>query len=158
VAIAETSDLAKGADLLRTNCTETDPSKLWRWYIQLTQAEGAFRTAKSDIGLRPIYHRKTVGVDAHLLVCSFSLALCKSLEMWMQGKGLGNNARKLTNAFGSIKSMDVVVPVMRGNIELPVRLRRVAKPEEDVAVLLAQLGLHLPSRSTAAQNVVEKNR
>ncbi len=60
--------------------------------------------------------------------------------MWMQGKGLGNNARKLINAFGTIKSMDVVVPVKRGNIELPVRLRTVAKPEEDVAVLLAHLG------------------
>jgi hypothetical protein len=77
--------------------------------------------------------------------------------MWMQGKGLGTNARKLINAFGTIKSMDVVVPVKRGNIELPVRLRTVAKPEEDVAVLLAHLGLRLPSRSKTVQNVVEKN-
>ena len=30
------SDLTKGAYLLRANCTETDPAKLWRWYIQLT--------------------------------------------------------------------------------------------------------------------------
>ena len=37
--------LAKGAYLLRTNCTETDPAKIWRWYIQLTQAEAAFRSA-----------------------------------------------------------------------------------------------------------------
>ncbi len=34
--------------------TETDPAKLWRWYIQLTQDEAAFRTAKSDLKLRPI--------------------------------------------------------------------------------------------------------
>ena len=150
-------DLSKGAYLLRTNCTETDPAKLWRWYMQLTQAEAAFRTAKSDIGLRPVYHRKTERVEAHLLVCFLSLALWRSLEMWMQGKGLGTNARKLINAFGTIKSMDVVVPVKRGNIELPVRLRTVAKPEEDVAVLLAHLGLGLPSRSKTVQNVVEKN-
>ncbi len=77
--------------------------------------------------------------------------------MWMQGKGLGNNARKLINAFGTIKSMDVVVPVKRGNIQVSVRLRTVAKPEEDVAVLLAHLGLRLPSRSKTVQNVVEKN-
>ena len=78
--------------------------------------------------------------------------------MWMQGKGLGNNAHKLINAFGTIKSMDVVVPVKRGNIELPVRLRTVAKPEEDVEVLLAHLGLRLPNRSKTVQNVVEKIR
>ena len=76
--------------------------------------------------------------------------------MWMQGKGLGTNARKLINAFGTIKSMDVVVPVKRGNVQVSVRLRTVAKPEEDVAVLLAHLGLRLPSRSKTVQNVVEK--
>jgi len=150
------SDLAKGAYLLRTNCTETDPSKLWRWYVQLTQAEAAFRTAKSDIGLRPVYHRKTERVEAHLLVCFLSLALWRSLEMWMLGKGLGSNARKLVNAFGTIKSMDVVVPVRRGDLEVKVRLRTVAKPEEDVAVLLSHLGLRLPSSSKTVQNVVEK--
>jgi transposase len=151
------SDLAKGAYLLRTNCTETDPAKLWRWYMQLTQAEAAFRTAKSDIGLRPVYHRKTERVEAHLLVCFLSLALWRSLEMWMLGKGLGSNARKLVDAFGTIKSMDVVVPVKRGDVEVKVRLRTVAKPEEDVAVLLSHLGLRLPSRSKTVQNVVEKN-
>ena len=151
------SDLAKGAYLLRTNCTETDPEKLWRWYMQLTQAEAAFRTAKSDIGLRPVYHRKTERVEAPLLVCFLSLALWLSLEMWMEGKGFGSNARKLVNAFGMIKSMDVVVPVRRGDLEVKVRLRTVAKPEEDVAVLLSHLGLRLPSRSKTVQNVVEKN-
>jgi len=75
------SDLAKGAYLLRTNCMESDPAKLWRWYMQLTQAEAALRTAKSDIGLRPVYHRKTERVEAHLLVCFLSLALWRSLEM-----------------------------------------------------------------------------
>jgi transposase len=75
--------LAKGAYLLRTNCTETDPAKLWLWYMQLTQAEVAFRTAKSDIGLLPVYHQKTERVEAHLLVCFLSLALCG--EPWRCG-------------------------------------------------------------------------
>jgi len=90
-------------------------------------------------------------------VCFLSLALWRSLEMWMLGKGLGSNARKLVTAFGAIKSMDVVVPVKRGDLEVKVRLRTVAKPEEDVAVLLSHLGLRLPSRSKTVQNVVEKN-
>jgi hypothetical protein len=59
----------------------------------------------------------------------------------MLGKGLGSNARKLINAFGTIKLMDVVVPVRRGDMEVKVRLRTVAKPDEDVAVLLSHLGL-----------------
>ena len=142
---------------MRTNCEETDPAKLWKWYTQLTQAEAAFRTAKSDIGLRPIYHRKGERVEAHLLVCFLSLALWRSLEMWMQGKGLGSSARKVVEAIGTIRSMDVVVPVKRGESRLEVRVRTVAKPEADVSLLLAHLGLHLPKRSKIVENVVEKN-
>ncbi len=148
--------LAKGAYLLRTNCTETDPAKLWRWYIQLTQAEAAFRTAKSDLGLRPIYHQKTDRVEAHLLVCFLSLAMWRSLEMWMQSKQLGTSARKLVSAIGTIRSMDVTVPVKRDERIVTLRLRTVAKPDKDVAELLAHLGLHLPKRSKVVQNVVEK--
>ncbi len=150
------NDLSKGAYLLRTNCTETDPAKLWRWYIQLTQAEAAFRTSKSDIGLRPIYHQKTDRVEAHLLVCFLSLALWRSLEMWMQSKGLGTSARTLVRAVSTIRSMDVVVPVKRGQTQVDLRLRTVAKPDKDVAELLSHLGLKLPNRSKIIENVVEK--
>jgi len=149
--------LSKGAYLLRTNCTETDPAKLWRWYIQLTQAEAAFRTIKSDLGLRPIYHQKTDRVEAHLLICFLSLALWRSLEMWMQSKSLGSSARKVVAAFATIRSMDVTVPVQRAGRVLTLRLRTVAKPDADVALLLAYLGLHLPKGSKLVQNVVEKN-
>ena len=149
--------LTKGAYLLRTNCTETDPAKLWRWYIQLCQAEAAFRSAKSDIGLRPIYHQKTERVEAHLLICFLSLALWRSLEMWMTSKGLGSRAGKLMEAVATVHSMDVTVPVKRGNKVIELRLRTVAKPDEDVATLLAHLGLKLPKGSKLVQNVVEKN-
>ena len=148
--------MAKGAYLLRTNCTETDPAKLWRWYIQLTQAEAAFRTAKSDLGLRPIYHQKTDRVEAHLLICFLSLALWRSLEMWMQSKSLGSSARKVVAAFSTIRSMDVTVPVKRAERVLTLRLLTVAKPDADVALLLTHLGLRLPKGSKLVQNVVEK--
>jgi hypothetical protein len=77
--------------------------------------------------------------------------------MWMLGKGLGSNARKLVTGFGTIQSMDVMMPVRRGDVEVKVRLRTVAKPDEDVAVLLLHLELRLPSRSKTAQNAVEKD-
>jgi len=58
----------KGAYLLRTNCEETDPALLWKGYIQLTQAEAAFRTAKSDLRMRPIFHQKRTGFR-HIFWC-----------------------------------------------------------------------------------------
>jgi hypothetical protein len=121
------------------------------------QAEAAFRTAKSDLKLRPIHHRKTDRVEAHLLICFLSLALWRSLEMWMQSKSLGSSARKVVTAFSTIRSMDVTVPVKRAERVLTLRLRTVAKPDADVALLLTHLGLRLPKGSKLVQNVVEKN-
>ena len=140
-------DKAHGAYLLRTNCTETDPAKLWRWYIQLTQAEAAFRTAKSDLKLRPIYHHKTERVEAHILVCFLALAMWRVLEQWMHGKGLGTCARKLIAEISTIKSMDIVLPVRRGEAQTELTIRTVARPDRHVAELLARLDLELPTRN-----------
>lgn len=146
----------KGAYLLRTNCEETDPALLWRWYMQLTQAEAAFRTAKSDLGLRPIYHRKQERVGAHLLVCFLALALWRMLEQWMQSKGLGTCARQLIKQVATIKSVDVVLPVKRGAVQTELRLRVISTPEPATAQLLAHLGLRLPKGSRVIPNVVPK--
>ena len=144
---------AHGAYLLRTNCTETDPGAFWKWYMQLGQAEAAFRTGKSDLWLRPVFHQKTHRVEAHILVCFLALALWRTLEMWMRGKGLGTCARQLLKEVGTVRSMDVVLPVTdRGE----VRLRVVAKPERPVAELLHRLGVTLPRAPKLVENVVEK--
>jgi transposase len=150
---------AHGAYLLRTNCLEKEPAKLWRWYMQLSQAEDAFRISKSDLSLRPVFHQKTQRVEAHILVCFLSLALWRTLEMWMHGKGLGNCARQLLKEVATVRSMDVVLPVKETESQetRELCLRVVARPDRAVAELLVRLGLNLPSVPKIVQNVVEKN-
>jgi transposase len=147
---------AQGAYLLRTNCAEKDPAKIWDWYLQLQQAEGAFRLGKSDLKLRPIFHRKTDRVEAHILVCFLALAMWRVLEMWMKGKGLGSCARQLVSEVATVKSMDVVLPVRGDEGTTELRLRVVSRPDRPVAELLHRLDLQLPSRSKVVENVVEK--
>lgn len=147
---------AQGAYLLRTNSLEKDPTRLWQWYLQLQEAEAMFRLGKSDLRLRPIFHRKTERVDAHILVCFLALAMWRVLEMWMKGKGLGTCARQLVAEVGSIKSMDVVLPVRTAQGTTELRLRVVSKPDRMVAELLQRLGLQLPEQSRIVGNVVEK--
>lgn len=144
---------AHGAYLLRTNCTETDPAKLWQWYIQLTEVEDAFRISKTDLGLRPIYHQREDRVQAHILVCFIALAMWRSLEMWLRAKNLGDTARQVVAQTATLHSMDVILPVRERG---PLRLRLVAKPEPLLADLLASLQLRLPRRPRILQNVVEK--
>lgn len=150
---------AHGAYLLRTNCAERDPAQLWRWYMQLTQAEDAFRVSKTDLHLRPVFHQKTHRVEAHILVCFLSLAMWRTLEMWMHGKGLGNCARQLIKEIATVRSMDVVLPVReaQSNRTADLRLRVVARPDREVAFLLQRLGLEMPTLPKRIQNVVEKN-
>ena len=150
---------AQGAYLLRTNCLERAPVQLWRWYMQLTQAEDAFRISKSDLHLRPVFHRKTERVEAHILVCFLSLALWRTLEQWMRGKQLGNCARQLVKEVATVRSMDVVLPIRDGSDTetRPVRMRVVARPDRPVAELLVRLGLDLPNAPKLVQNGVEKN-
>ena len=111
--------MAHGAYLLRTNHTGTDPADLWRWYVQLSQAEAAFRTAKSDLGLRPLFHQKQTRVQAHILVCFLALALWRALEQWMRAKGLGDCARRLLLELDELRSMDVILPTAEaGPVEI----------------------------------------
>ena len=106
---------------------------MWHWYVQLTQAEAAFRTAKSDPGLRPVFHHKEDRVHAHLLVCFLALAWWRTLEQWMRAKGLGTCARQLVKQLAGVKSVDVLLPVLRGAVRTELRLRVVATPEPATA-------------------------
>ena len=151
--------LAQGAYLLRTNCTEEDPAALWRWYIRLTQAEDCFRISKSDLHLRPVFHQTTQRVEAHILVCFLTLALWRTLEMWMKGKGLGDCARQLLKEVSTVRSMDVVLKARPDPRAEPaeLRLRVVARPDQPVAEMLEHLGLQLPHSPKIVQNVVPQN-
>ena len=149
----EWSRLAHGAYLLRSNHPSDDPAQLWKWYIQLTQAEAAFRTGKSDLLLRPVFHQTTERVEAHILVSFLSLVLWRSLEQWMAAKGLGTCARQLLLELDELRSMDVVLPASDGT---EIRVRTLAQPEKPLALLLDHLGLHLPKDPKILGNVVPK--
>ena len=88
------ASLSEGCYLLRSNLNETDPKILWKHYIQLTDAEWAFRIAKDELVLRPIWHHKEDRVKAHILVCFLAYAMWKTLAGWMNRSGLGDAPRR----------------------------------------------------------------
>ena len=140
--------LSEGAYLLRSNIAEWSDQQLWKAYIQLTQAEAAFRIQKDQLNIRPIWHQREDRVQAHILVCFLAFVLWKSLEMWQQRAGLGNSPRTILEELARIQSHDVVLPtVTHGQI----RLRCVAQPDPAQAALLDRLGVVLPKRMRLAQ-------
>lgn len=142
-AWSEWAAQSEGCYLLRTNILDWTPEDLWRTYIQLTQAEAAFRIHKSDLSIRPIWHQKEDRVRAHILVCFLGYVLWKMLEQWQSRAGLGNSPRTILEELARVQSTDVVLPLLDGR---EVRLRCVVRPDRAQAILLQRLGLDLPDR------------
>jgi transposase len=151
------AELSEGCYLLRTNLSDIDPKTLWKRYIQLTEAEWAFRIAKNELVIRPIWHQKAGRVKAHILVCFLAYVLWKSLAQWMRRAGLGDAPRTLLEEFTKIKSGDVVLPTRTsdGQIAKTVRLRCVTAPDQAQKVLLNRLGLNLPQRLRRIDEVTQ---
>jgi transposase len=141
--------LSEGAYLLRSNITDWNDEQLWKGYIQLTQAEAAFRIQKDQLNVRPIWHQRSERVQAHILVCFLAFVLWKSLEMWQQRAGLGNSPRTVLEELARIQSHDVVLPTAAHD---QIRLRCVTQPDAAQATLLDRLGIVLPKRMRLAEH------
>lgn len=154
---AEWNELSEGCYLLRSNLTDVDAATLWKRYIQLTEAEWAFRITKDELEIRPIWHHKEDRVKAHILVCFLAYVLWKTLAGWMRSGGLGDAPRSLLSELAKIKSGDVVLPAKpsAGGPERTVRLRCVTEPDESQRVLLHRLGLNLPRRLRRLDETVQ---
>jgi transposase len=142
------AELSEGCYLLRTNLVDVDAATLWKRYIQLTDAEWAFRIHKDELCIRPIWHHKSERVQAHILVCFLAYVLWKTLAQWMKRSGLGDAPRPLLDELAKIKSGDVVMPT-QGADRSPgrlVRLRCVTTPDAAQKLLLHRLGITLPKR------------
>ena len=134
--------LSEGCYLLRSNVTDWSGEELWRAYMQLTEAEAAFRIHKSDLSLRPLWHHLEHRVQAHILVCFLTYVLWKTFGRWCHDAGLGDEPRKIFAELEQIALVDVVLPTRTG---ISIRKRCVSRPTEHQAILLQRLGLDLPT-------------
>jgi transposase len=137
------SRLSEGCYMLRSNIRDWSPEDLWKAYIQLTEAEDAFRIQKNDLKIRPIWHQKEDRVLSHILVCFLSYVLWKTLGGLCRQAGLGDEPRKVFHELSQIKLTDVVLPTRNGK---EIRLRCVESPTKHQLILLQHLKLNLPKR------------
>ncbi len=138
----EWARLSEGCYLLRSNVLDWSPEELWRAYIQLTEAEAAFRIQKSDLELRPIWHQKQDRIKAHILVCFLAYVLWKTLAQLCHRAGLGHEPRKVFGELAEVTLVDVLLPTRSG---VTIRKRCISRPTEHQAILLQRLGFYLPT-------------
>ncbi len=151
-----------GAYLLKSNCHGWSPEEFWETYMQLAVAEKAFRTLKSELLIRPIWHHYDGRVEAHVMVCVLAYALWKALDHLAKQAGLTTFIRKpdleyseatakprpmspetIFRELAKIQIGDIVLETSDGR---QLALRRVARPTLEQARILAALKLNLPER------------
>lgn len=137
------AELRDGHYLLRSNLMAEDPGVLWERYIQLTQIEAAFKTMKSELGLRPIYHQLGHRVEAHILVAFLAYCLLVTLKNRLQALAPGLTPRAVFEALAPMQMLDVTFPTTDGRrLVMP----RYTQPTSQQKLLLHQLQLTLPDQ------------
>jgi len=139
----EWARLSEGCYLLRSNITDWSADELWKAYIQLTQAEAAFRIQKSDLALRPVWHQLEDRVKAHIFVCFLAFVLWKTLGQICSAAGLGDEPRVVLDELREIRLVDVVMQTKNG---ATIRRRCITQPSREQAILLKHLGIRLPKQ------------
>ena len=135
------AELRDGHYLLRSNLVGENPEVLWERYIQLTQIEAAFKTLKSELGLRPIYHQVEKRVEAHIFVAFLAYALSVTLKQRLAALAPGLTPRAVLEKLASIQMLDVCFPTADGRWLI---MPRYTQPEPEQMLLLHQLHLLLP--------------
>ena len=144
----------EGRYLLRTNLTQTDPVKLWNYYLQLVTVEEAFRTLKGDLAIRPIFHQDQARIEAHVFLAFLAYCMHVTLGLRLKTLAPGLTARSALEKFAAVQMVDVHIPTTDGR---ELSLTRYTQPEPDLKLLLNQLKLTLPAQPppkiTAAQTL-----
>ncbi|MFY9315490.1 MAG: transposase [Burkholderiales bacterium] len=146
----------EGRYLLRTNLTESDPVKLWSYYLQLVAVEEAFRTLKGDLAIRPIFHQDQARIEAHIFIAFLAYCLHVSLGQRLRALAPGLTTRRGLEKFAAVQMVDVHIPTTDGR---EIWLTRYTQPEPELKLLLERLRLTLPAqpppRITAAQTTAD---
>jgi transposase len=132
-----------GHYLLRSNLTAEDPAVLWARYVQLTQIESVFRTLKSELGIRPIYHQLEHRADAHVLIAFLAYCLQVTLKNRLLAHAPGLTPAAVLAKLATIQMVEVWIPMLDGRCLV---LPRHTQPDKDVQAVLDHLRLRLPSQ------------
>jgi len=133
----------EGTYLLRSNLAHEDSVQLWRYYIQLTEIEQAFKELKSDLSIRPVYHQLDHRIEAHIFVSFLAYCLQVTLKQRLKALAPGLTPRVVLEKLAAIMMIDLHLPTTDGR---EIILSRYTQPNPDQQLLLQQLKLHLPTQ------------
>lgn len=121
-----TDDTCPGVYCLRTNQTDWDEARLWHTYTMLTDLEAVFRSLKSELGLRPVFHHKTHRVSGHLFISVLAYHLVHSIRFQLKAAAIDlswNGLRRM------LSGQERVTVELKREDGATVHVRRSSRPE-----------------------------
>ena len=135
---AEEPDAHPGVYCLRSNRSEWDEAQLWHTYTMLTELEAVFRSLKSELGMRPVYHQKTHRVEGHLFITLLAYNLVHQIRLALKAKGIDDSWETIRATLST--QMRTTVSV-RGKGGEQIHIRKSNYPDASQQVLLRALEL-----------------
>src|ERR1700736_5606373 len=126
----------EGAYLLGTNLTVNGAADLWKKYMQLTEVEAAFRSLKSELKIRPLFHQLERRVKAHVLVAFLGYALLVTLKHLLKRAGSEYSPANVLKRLAELYSVDIVLPTVEGR---EIWLRGITKLDDEQRQIFYQL-------------------
>jgi transposase len=99
-----------GVYCLRTNIPDWSEEQLWTTYTMLTEIEATFRSLKTDLGLRPVYHHKEDRVTGHLFITLLAYHLVHTLRYQLKQQGIQLSWDSIRNIMSTQQRITITLP------------------------------------------------
>ena len=127
-----------GVYCLRTNLTDWDEETLWHTYTMLTDLEGVFRSLKSELGLRPIYHHKEERVNGHIFITLLAYHLVQTLRFQLKAEGCHDSWQTIRRKMENQQRLTVLLQREDGKT---IHLRKATKADPQQSIIYNLLGI-----------------
>ncbi len=127
-----------GVYCLRSNQTQWDDTTLWQTYTMLTDLEAVFRSLKSELGLRPVFHHKTERVSGHLFISVLAYHLVHSLRYELKAQGIHLSWDSLRK---QLTGQDRVTVQLKQKEGKTIHVRKTTRAEQRQQIICDALGV-----------------
>jgi transposase len=117
-----------GSYLIKTDRLDMTEQEIWKSYLLLTRVESAFRSLKSPLRLRPIFHRLENRVQTHIFICVLAYHLLVCIEKMFLDRNIHTSWKTIRQRLSTHHVATVLLPTANGHI-LKVRKSMIAEPE-----------------------------
>ena len=133
-----TAAMHPGVYCLRTTLVELDNATLWRTYTMLTNLESVFRSLKTDLGLRPVFHQIDRRVEGHLFISVLAYHFVHMLRLRLKAKGIDDSWETLRQTMAAQQRVTVTMQRRDGKA---VHVRKATRPDAHHHKIHTILGL-----------------